>query len=68
MTLDQAVTRLRAIDADLAAGRLTVPYPEPIEREIAGLAEIISAHCQTSEQARELVQRISGSGVSELPW
>lgn len=71
MTIDQAVKRIREIQADLDAGRLTVPWPEPIRREIFDLSETFSAHCKTFEEARALVQRIHGpapAATAELPW
>ena len=71
MTIDQAVIRIRAIQADLDAGRLTVPYPEPVLLEIRELSEVFSVHCKTFEQARELVRRIhapESPAPARLPW
>ncbi len=68
MTIDHAVKRIREIQADLDAGRLTVPYPETVRSEIVSLSEVFSAHCKTTEQARGLVARINARATAELPW
>jgi hypothetical protein len=68
MTVDYAIDRLQAIQADLDAGRLTMPYPEPIRRELMELADVFMAHCQTSEQARALMARIQTPETLSLPW
>lgn len=68
MTIDQAIARIRTIQADLDAGRLTVPYPENVRTEILGLNEVFSAHCKTTDEARALVARINAPATAELPW
>ena len=68
MTIDQAIVRIRAIQADLDAGRLTVPYPENIRTEILTLNDVFSTHCKTTEQARALIARINAPATRELPW
>jgi hypothetical protein len=68
MTIDQAIARIRAIQADLDAGRLTVPYPATVRSEIVSLSEVFSAHCKTTEQARALVARVNAPATAELPW
>lgn len=68
LTIDQAVKRIREIQADLDAGRLAVPYPVPVRNEILALEEVFSAHCKTTDQARALVGRINAPAAAELPW
>jgi len=68
MNLDAAVARLQTIQADVDAGRLSVPYPEPIRRELMQLVGVCVASCETREQARALVQRLSEPAAAELPW
>lgn len=71
MNLELAVTRLRAIQADLDAGRLTVPYPEPIRRELMQLVGVCVASCGNREEARVLVAQIQAPepiNAAELPW
>lgn len=69
MTLDQAVLRVRAIQADLEAGRLTVPYPDAVNAELAQLGDVLADHCKTKQQAEDLVARIQAPArQAALPW
>jgi hypothetical protein len=74
MLLAAALERNAEIQADLAAGRLTVPYPEAIKKELALMGEVFAQHCTTPETARELVRLINEAKPAtprkpaELPW
>lgn len=68
MTPDQAVKRARAIQADLESGRLSVPYPVPVQNELRACVEIFAGEAKTVAQARALVARINGPATAELPW
>jgi hypothetical protein len=69
VNLQTAVERARAIQDDLEAGRFTVPYPEEVRRELAEIEDLFVAHCQTADEARELVARLKAKPqTAELPW
>ncbi len=71
MTLGDAIDRARTIQRDLEAGRLTIPYPDPIRRELLDLCGAFSRLCRTKEEARHVIARIQGPDgppERELPW
>lgn len=68
MTLAEAVKRARAIQAELEAGRLTVPYPEQVARELAQIEQVLADTCKTTEQAQAVVRRLHAPATATLPW
>jgi hypothetical protein len=65
LTLDQAVARARAIQRDVDAGRLAVPYPADVHADLAECVRVFAAYSITREKARELIARLE---APELPW
>lgn len=70
MTLDEAVRTARQIQADLEQGRLTVPYPEPVRKQIMRCCGVFMAEATDTEKARALVARLNAPEPEEasLPW
>jgi hypothetical protein len=70
MTLDQAIDQARTIQADLAAGRLRVPYPPEVRRTIVACAQVFMAEATDTAKARALVARLNAPELetTELPW
>lgn len=65
LMLDEAVTRARAIQRDLDAGRLTVPYPPAVRADLAECVRVFGEWATTPERLKELAGRLD---QAELPW
>lgn len=71
MTLDEAVDRARAIQRDLEAGKLTVPYPDDVRAQLAECCEVFNAFADDNSTAAELVRRLEAPEPVKqvgLPW
>lgn len=70
MTVQEAVDKVRKIERDLTEGRLRIPYPPEVRKQIFECGNVFMAEATTVEKARELVARINAPEpvTAELPW
>jgi hypothetical protein len=70
VTLTDAIATVRAIQADLEAGKFSVPYPEPVRHMLARCYRVIAGAAIDNGTALDLWARINAplEERAELPW